>query len=434
MSIMNNFFCLSAHSKWTNVHDREKLAIPLKLMAPFLRNLHPSQKGPFLYLKTCHRVEIYGTEIDPLIISKAWCEATGARPESLKIWRDLAALEHFVRVGSGLESSIVGENQIMGQIRTSMRECKEEQLLISPMNHILQRGLSVSRSVRSASRIGEGRENLSSLALMRLSDVFETLHDKKFLIVGAGAMALLAIEKLRELSASKITWINRSKEKIEAHPYGRFCTVEDFSKLEELTLESDVVFLATSTSHPILSKKSTVLSKISSKKSKLRVILDLGLPRNADPDITELGFILRNVDDFKSVLDDQDALQKQRIDFAEKTLKQHLQSVYDEINLNQLGPIKQEFISKWKSLFEEILLENSSEIVYNQQRSWAKLGHILITKSNELGPLEGQQFLKQLCESLDALELEVAEKIARSPSEVQIKAVTSVTQISKEVI
>jgi glutamyl-tRNA reductase len=164
------------------------------------------------------------------------------------------------------------------------------------------------------------------------------------------------------------------------------------------------------------------------------VILDLGLPRNADPDVTELGFILRNVDDFKSVLDDQDALQKQRIDFAEKTLKQHLQSVYDEINLNQLGPIKQEFISKWKYLFEEILLENSSEIVYNQQRSWAKLGHILITKSNELGPLEGQQFLKQLCASLDALELEVVEKIAKSPSEVQIKAVTNVTQISKEVI
>jgi glutamyl-tRNA reductase len=429
MSIMNEFFCISAHSKWTDVHDREKLAIPLQLMAPFLRNLHPAQKGTFLYLKTCHRVEIYGSDIDPTLIRNAWCEATGARPESLKIWRDAAALEHFVRVGAGLESSILGENQIMGQIRTSMRESKEANLLLSPVNHILQRGLSVSRSVRSESRIGEGRENLSSLALMRLSDIFETLHDKKFLVVGAGPMALLGIEKLRELNATHITWMNRSKEKIEAHPYSRFCKVEDFSKLEEKTLDSDVIFLATSASHPILSKKSTVLSQISSKKSKLRVVLDLGLPRNADSNIAELGFILRNVDDFKSVLEDQDALQKERIDFAEKMLKQHLATVYEEINLNQLGPIKQEFISKWKYLFEEILLENSSEIGYNQQRSWAKLGHILVTKSNELGPLEGKHFLKQLCESLDALE-----NTSENTSKVQIKAVTNVTQISKEVI
>lgn len=429
MSIMNEFFCISAHSKWTDVQDREKLAIPLKLMAPFLRNLHPSQKGPFLYLKTCHRVEIYGSDIDPLLVRNAWCEATGARTESLKIWRDLAALEHFVRVGAGLESSILGENQIMGQIRTSMRESKEASLLISPVNHILQRGLSVSRSIRSESRIGEGRENLSSLALMRLSDIFETLHDKKFLVVGAGPMALLGIEKLRELNATQITWMNRSKEKIESHPYSRFCKVEEFSKLDERALESDVIFLATSASHPILSKKSTVLSRVSSQKSKLRVVLDLGLPRNADSNITELGFILRNVDDFKSVLEDQDALQKERIDFAEKMLKQHLATVYEEINLNQLGPIKQEFISKWKYLFEEILLENSNEIGYNQQRSWAKLGHILITKSNELGPLEGKHFLKQLCESLDALE-----NTKENPSKVQIKAVTNVTQISKEVI
>jgi hypothetical protein len=70
--------------------------------------------------------------------------------------------------------------------------------------------------------------------------------------------------------------------------------------------------------------------------------------------------------------------------------------------------------------------------MYNQQRLWAKLGHILITKSNELGPLEGKQFLTQLCESLEALE--ATGNVAETLSKVQIKVVTNVTQISKEVI
>lgn len=420
MSMLSGLFCVSANTKCSSLEDREKLSLAPALMGPFLKNLIKNPESGFLYLSTCHRVEVYGYGIDPNALIKAWTGATDANPASIRTWRDTAALEHFARVAAGLESEIVGENQIMGQVRTSLREAKEMNLLTSPLNHMLQRGLRVSRNIRTQSRIGEGRENLSDLAITTLHEVFESLSDKSFLIVGAGTMSLLALERLKTLKVSQITWINRSREKIEAHPYARFCKIEDFSKLAQLVNTHDVNFLATGAQHPIITKdilEKAVASGNNKKfrKQNLKVVLDLGLPRNADPDVNELGFIVRNVDDFKEILVDQDALQKERIDFAEKILKRDLDEITRDFDLESIAPLKREFLGKWKWLADEILLENSVNRVYNTERFWAKLGHVLMTKANELGPYEGGQFLKYLCEGLDSFE---AAGEAKSPKQI----------------
>lgn len=408
MSMLNSLFCISANTKYSALSDREKLALSPGLMGPFLKNLLKGSESGFLYLSTCHRVEIYGYGVDPALVLKNWTAATDASPNALRTLRDIAALEHFSRVAAGLESEIVGENQIMGQVRTSLREAKEHQLLTSPLNHFLQRGLRIARNIRTQSRIGEGRENLSDLAITSLHEVFESLSDKSFLVVGAGTMSLLALERLKSLKVSKITWINRSREKIEAHPYARFCKIEDYSKIADFIYTHDVNFLATAAQHPIVTRDilDTASANYSkkSRSSQLRVILDLGLPRNADPNLNELGFIVRNVDDFKDILDNQDALQKERVEFAEKILKRDLMDVSRDFDLESIAPLKKEFLGKWKWLAEEIILENSSNRVYNTDRFWAKLGHVLMTKANELGPYEGGQFLKHLCEGLDTFD------------------------------
>ncbi|MEZ4816086.1 MAG: hypothetical protein R3A80_12940 [Bdellovibrionota bacterium] len=408
MSMLSKLFCLSASSKSATLEDREKLALAPALMVPFLKNLAKEADTGFLYLSTCHRVEVYGHGADPSLVTKLWTEATDTRPEAIRCLRDAAALEHFSRVAAGLESEILGENQIMGQVRSSLREAKENCLLTSPLNHMLQRGLRVARNIRNESRVGEGRENLSDLAITTLHEVFESLNDKSFLIVGAGTMSLLALERLKSLKVSKITWINRSRDKIEAHPYARFCKIEDFSNIAQLVNTHDVNFLATAAQHPILSKEILEKASLNFKKTRmanLKVILDLGLPRNAAPDLSELGFILRNVDDFKEILDDQDAFQKERVEFADKVLKRDLEEIKRDFDLETIAPLKRDFLGKWKWLADEILLENSANRVYNTERFWAKLGHVLMTKANELGPYEGGQFLKYLCEGLDSFEV-----------------------------
>jgi len=438
MSILNGLFCLSANTKCAPLEDREKLALSSTLMAPFLKNLIKSPDAGFLYLSTCHRVEVYGYGVDPNLVLKSWTDATDANPESIRTWRSSTALEHFARVAGGLESEIIGENQIMGQVRSSLREAKEQNILTSPLNHMLQRGLRVARNIRNESRIGEGRENLSDLAITTLHEVFESLNDKSFLIVGAGTMSLLALERLKSLKVSKITWINRSREKIEAHPYARFCKIEEFSKLAELVNTHDVNFLATAAQHPILSRDILDRAPQSVKKLRtpnLKVVLDLGLPRNADPNLSELGFIVRNVDDFKEILDDQDAFQKERIDFADKILKRDLDEITRDFELETIAPIKREFLGKWKWLADEILLENSHNRVYNTERFWAKLGHVLMTKANELGPYEGGQFLKYLCEGLDSFEVAKGSQqvVLNDPAEdTNVESAVVSTIVSKE--
>ena len=412
-SPIKDFFCLTAYASWAPVKDRERLALAPSLMAPFLKSLNDKGGGCFFYLSTCHRVEVYGygggsANVDAIKVRQAWCQATGASEEAVKLLRGTAALEHFVRVGAGLESEIVGERQIIGQVRASMNENLELGLLGSPLIHILQRGLRIARTVRAESRVGEGRENLSSMAIMSLHDIFESLADKKFVVVGAGSMALLAIEKLRELQVNNITWMNRSQEKIESHPYGRFCAIQPLSDLTKLVLQSDVTILATASPHPILYSDLFDASP-AKRRARLKVILDLGLPRNAAQDVADAGFILRNVDEFKGVLADPDGLQKSRIEHAERIAARDINSILVELELAELGPLKTQFVAKWKWMGDEILLENSREAVYNVNRFWARLGHVLITKANQLGPLEGGQFLKQLCESFDGLDQSVGE-------------------------
>lgn len=408
MSLLQGLFCLTAsHKRNTSVENRERLALAPALMDPFLKSreiLQPYPKSSFMYLSTCHRVEIYGWGVHPTELAESWCEAARADLSCLKIYREIAALEHFSRVAAGLESEIIGENQIMGQVRSAFRDNMQSALLSSPLTHILQRGLRIARAVRTESRIGEGRENIASLSIQSLGEFFESLADKKFLIVGAGSMALLALEKLRQLKATNITWINRTRATIEAHPYSSFCEIQDFSRLVELVENSDVTILATAATSPILHAASFQEAKKRRTRPRLRVILDLGLPRNAAAEMAECGFYLRNVDDFQNLLEKHDVLQNERVEFAERVLQREISLMVEALELDEIGKFKEEFLRHWKNFsmraLTQISVENSAKLGYDWDRFWAKLGHNMMTKANELGPLEGGQFLQHLSETL----------------------------------
>lgn len=270
-----------------------------------------------LYLSTCHRIEIYGYGSDPYILLKKWKERKGDCVEDAKVLRGNEVFEHLVRVISSLESEVLGETQIAGQVRDAVDQHREKSILHGVLDRVFQFAFKIAKQIRNESNLGKGTISVAHVAIDGLFDFFESLEYKTSLVVGSGPMALQSIERLRNLGLRNITWANRNLEKIRANPLATFCKTVSLENLAEQVLMHDVSIFALGTDHVFL--KTQCLENVGLKyNEKERIVLDLGLPRNVDPDLhTRNGVFLRDVDEFNNRVERGKKSRKAEIERAE---------------------------------------------------------------------------------------------------------------------
>jgi len=308
---MSELFVVGLSWRTAKVDVREKLAFREDELADVLRALTSSLPvAEALLISTCNRVEVYGVGKpgeDPTTVVRAFlCEQKKVKPrdvaEALYDRRGPAAIRHVFSVASSLDSLVVGEAQILGQLKAAYSVAGTAGTNGPVLSRALERAFGVAKRVRTETPIARGSANVSSVAVELAARVFGNLDGKNVLVIGAGKMSTLAARHLYSEGAHKIVVTNRSPEKAAALAAEIEGVAKPFDDLEALLTEADVVISSTGAREPILTRP--LFKKVTkARRWKPMIVIDIAVPRDADPAINDLeGVYLYDIDALDKVV------------------------------------------------------------------------------------------------------------------------------------
>ena len=256
-----------------------------------------------LLVSTCNRTELYGFAEHPYQLIQLLCDNTKGTVEEFQkvayVHKNKEAINHIFRVGSGLDSQILGDFEIISQLKSGARASKKEGLLNSFTERLLNAVIQASKRIKTETEISSGATSVSFASVQYIMNNVEHVSEKNILLFGTGKIGRNTCENLvKHTKNSHITLINRTKTKAE-EVAGKFnLIVKDYNNLEEEINSSDIIIVATGAQNPTIYK-----SLISTKKPLL--VLDLSIPKNVNEDIREHSNItLVHLDDLAKITDD----------------------------------------------------------------------------------------------------------------------------------
>ncbi|HWO19540.1 MAG TPA: glutamyl-tRNA reductase [Kofleriaceae bacterium] len=308
---MSELFVVGISWRTAPVAVREKLAFREEEVPDVLRGMTGALPvGEALLVSTCNRVEVYGVARpgqDPTgAVRRYLAEARSVRPadvaDVLYDHRGAAAVRHVFSVASALDSLVLGEAQILGQLKAAYAAAGQAGTSGPMLGRCLERAFGVAKRVRTETSISRGAANVSSVAVELAARVFGDLTGKRVLVIGAGKMSTLAARHLYASGAQRIVVTNRSPEKAEALAAEIDGVARPWADLEGLLVDADVVISSTGAREPILTKP---LFKKVTKARRWRpiMVIDIAVPRDADPKIADFdGLYLFDIDDLEKVV------------------------------------------------------------------------------------------------------------------------------------
>ena len=270
---------------------------------------------------TCNRTEIYGFAEHPYQLIKLLCENTKGTVEEFQdvayIYKGKEAVSHMFKVGSGLDSQILGDFEIISQLKASARNSKKENLLNAFLERLINAVIQASKRIKTETNISSGATSVSFASVQYIMSHVPDVTNKNILLFGTGKIGRNTCENLVKHTKNKhITLINRTKNKAE-EVAGKFnLLVKDYANLQEEINQTDVLIVATGAQNPTVDKH-----LIQSKKPLL--ILDLSIPRNVHLNVLELEHVsLIHLDDLSQITDETLEKRKAQIPIAKQILNE----------------------------------------------------------------------------------------------------------------
>ena len=308
---MSELFVVGISWRTAPVAVREKLAFREEELAGTLKLLTTQLPvAEAVLISTCNRVEIYGVAkpgSSPASQVRAFlAEQRGLRPADVAdvIYDHTAgsAVRHVFKVASALDSLVLGEAQILGQLKEAYGVAGDAGTSGPVIARCLERAFGVAKRVRTETAIARGAANVSTVAVDLAARVFGSLAGKSVLVVGAGKMSTLAARHLHAQGATHIVVTNRSPEKAERLAAEIDGIAKPWTQLEELLAEADVVISSTGARAPILTK--AMFKKVmKARRYRSIVLIDIAVPRDVEPEVNELdGAYVYDIDDLEKIV------------------------------------------------------------------------------------------------------------------------------------
>jgi glutamyl-tRNA reductase len=260
-----------------------------------------------MIISTCNRVEFYiVTDSSPDIYSvipvTSGESALNLRKYSY-LFEGAGAVEHLVFVASGIDSLVMGEPQILGQVKDSFRSARKFNALGSYLNRLEQFVLTTSKMVRTNTGISANAVSVSYAAVDLAKKIFGSLEHKKALIIGAGEMCELAVQHLAGAGIGELAITNRTAARAEALAKRYMAKSVEFERFAESLDDKDIIISSTGSPAPILDK--TSVERAMKKRQRAPMFfIDIAVPRDIDPAVSEVANVyLYDIDDLKSVVE-----------------------------------------------------------------------------------------------------------------------------------
>ncbi|MBV9759969.1 MAG: glutamyl-tRNA reductase [Acidobacteriaceae bacterium] len=293
------------------VQVREKLAFRDEEVPAALLRVQASGAEETLILSTCNRIEIAAAleeTVSPDILLEGIVDSRGGLTvESLKpysyLYEEREAMRHLFRVASSLDSMIVGEPQILGQLKHAYALARDQGTIGSVLDSVLTRAFNVAKRIRSETEIGHSAVSVSYAAVELAREIFGSLNKKRVLIIGAGEMSEGAARHLLGAGATEILIANRTLEHAQEMARMFRGEVVPYEMLGHTIAEVDIVIASSAATSYVLTKD-VVRRAIDARKHQPVFLIDIGVPRNIDPEVNGVEHaFLYDIDDLQQVAD-----------------------------------------------------------------------------------------------------------------------------------
>ena len=354
-----HIYLIGINHKTAPVEVRERFALTNTSPRDFLEVTN-NLIDEVLCLSTCNRVEIIFVakkDIDPTDwVIERWAFLCGEQKEHLLpciySYRDTDAIFHLFEVASSLDSMVVGEPQILGQLKEAYKIAADSKTTKSILNRLMHRSFSVAKRIRTETKISHSAVSISYAAVELAKRIFSELDNKKAMLIGAGEMAELAAQHLINSGVKDIVVVNRTLSRAKELAK-RFSGVGySFSQLFDLLVDRDIVISSTGASEPIIHQRDM---KVIIKKRKYRPMffIDIAVPRDIDPDVNNLDNVyLYDIDDLKDVVSENLEKRAREAEIARSIIKEEVQKFETWLRSLSLNPTIKDLIEKFENIAE----------------------------------------------------------------------------------
>jgi len=295
--------------KTAPVEVRERMAFNSDALRAALTSLVGRQEvNEALILSTCNRVEVVAESADERLIREFLCEFHQIPHESvskhLYSFRNVEAIRHVFRVAASLDSMVIGEPQILGQVKEAYRIAADAGTVGMHLSALMNRAFAVAKKVRSETGISQSAVSVSYAAVELARKIFGDLAGKTVMIIGASKMGELAAKHLKRAGVSSVLVTNRTFERaVELAKVFEGAAVP-FEHFADHMVGADIVITSTGATHFIIGKNQAE-QIIHRRKNKPMFFIDIAVPRDIDPSVNEIDNVfLYDIDDLQQVIDD----------------------------------------------------------------------------------------------------------------------------------
>jgi glutamyl-tRNA reductase len=312
VNIQMHIIVVGVNHKTAPVEIREKLTFnPTELPLAMKRLKKQKSILENIIVSTCNRTEIYAV-VDQLHTGRYYIKAFLSEwfdigkdefTSFLRIHEDEMAVEHLYKVTAGLHSMVLGETQILGQVRSSFLQAQEEQTVGTVFNHLFKQAITLAKRAHSETEIGANAVSVSYAAVELAKKIFGSLANKHVVILGAGKMGELAVQNLHGNGVQKVTVLNRTLEKADTLA-ARFSGVaRPMADLEAVLAEADIVISSTGAKNYVITE--SMMSKVEKKrKGRPIFMVDIAVPRDLDPGLSNVDSVfLYDIDDLEGIVE-----------------------------------------------------------------------------------------------------------------------------------
>ena len=300
--------CVGLNHKSAPVEVREKVAFKGEEIPQVLcrfRERYPEK--PIVLLSTCNRTEIYTANLQPEGVTHFLCEERRIPPPDLTPnlyqFADREAVRHLFKVAASLDSLVIGEAEILGQVKAAYAQAVACGTTDRVLNAFFQRSLNVAKEVRNFTRIGALKVSVSSVAVDLALQIFRSLADKRVMVVGTGETGELTLRYLMNQGVKSVILCNRTYANAQAlaQRYGGIAV--PFELLPDYLLQADIVISSTSAPDYVL-RYDHVKQAIRKRKNAILFLIDIAVPRDIDPKVNRLDNVyLYDIDDLKQIVE-----------------------------------------------------------------------------------------------------------------------------------
>ncbi len=321
ISRSNYFYAIGLSYKKADADIRGHFSLDEDSKLALINQAKENDIESLVVTSTCNRTEIYGFAQHPYQLIQLLCDNTRGTVEEFRevayIYKNKDAISHMFRVGSGLDSQILGDFEIISQLKKSAKLSRKHGLLNHFTERLVNAVIQASKRIKTETNISSGATSVSFASVQYIFNTIENVSDKNILLFGTGKIGRNTCENLvKHTKNEHITLINRTKTKAEQIA-GKFnLLVKDYANLQEEITDSDILIVATGAQRPTIDKHII-------QSNKPLLILDLSIPKNVDANVQELEHVsLVHLDHLSQITDRTLEARKQHIPAAEAIIEE----------------------------------------------------------------------------------------------------------------